>query len=126
MTQKDFHNILNYLRCHPSDTLKLATIISESLSMQADTESGCESLSAIKNESQWISAREAGSLIGKSSTWVRRMLREGLFGSTRQTGRGDYKFLREEVLADYNSYVMSRTKCITINSKVNGIYRSVS
>ena len=103
MDKREFHKMLNYLRCHPSEAKLLTDILSEVGESIGQKEVQCD---------MWLSAREAGEQIGKSSTWIRRRLREGLFRSARQDGRGKYMFLSSEVKNDYNSYVMKNTKSI--------------
>lgn len=102
MDKRQFHQLINYLRCHPSEAKLLTDLLSEVGESIGLKEVQCD---------MWLSAREAGEQIGKSSTWVRRrFLKDGLFRSTRQDGRGKYMFLSSEVKNDYNSYVMNRTK----------------
>lgn len=110
-TKKEFHNLLNYLRCHPSDAQLLMSVLSGvSGNPQSSFTSYGEEIAAEFNKSyQWLSAKEAGAQIGKSSTWVRRRFKEGFFRSARQDEHGKYMFLSSEVLNDYNSYILHRT-----------------
>lgn len=98
MDKRQFHNLINYLRCHPSEAKLLTDILSEvgeSIGQKA-----CD---------KWLSAREAGEQIGKSSTWVRRrFLKDGLFRSARKDGNGRYIFLESEVQNDYNNYMLMK------------------
>jgi len=110
MNKGDFHKMLNYLRCHPSDAQLLMSVLSGvSDNPQSSVDSYGEEIAAEFKSNQWLSAKEAGEQIGKSSTWIRRRFREGLFRSARQDDRGKYMFLKNEVLNDYNSYIMRRT-----------------
>jgi hypothetical protein len=119
MNKREFHKLLNYLRCHPSEAKLLVEVITntgESIGQkcanQPDTSDAYATGTAaipVTGTVAWLSAREAGNAIGKSSTWVRRRFKEGLFQHARQDGRGKYMFLKAEVLSDYNSYVLSRT-----------------
>ena len=112
MNKHEFHKMLNYLRCHPSDAQLLMSVLSgvSDNPQSSLTSYGEEIAIAEFNKSyQWLSAKEAGAQIGKSSTWIRRRFKEGLFRSARQDEHGKYMFLSSEVLNDYNSYVMSRT-----------------
>ena len=110
MTKHEFHNLLNYLRCHPSEAQLLMSVLSGVSDSPQSSLNGKEIAIAEFNKSyQWLSAKEAGAQIGKSSSWIRRRFKEGLFRSARQDEHGKYMFLSSEVLNDYNSYVMSRT-----------------
>ena len=117
MNKTEFRKLINYLRCHPSEAKLLTDLLSE---VGESIGQKCANLPAFTTEvegipcghaqgTMWLSAREAGNAIGKSSTWVRRRFKEGLFQHARQDGRGKYMFLKAEVLSDYNSYVLSRT-----------------
>lgn len=110
MNKHEFNKMLNYLRCHPSDAQLLMSVLSGVSDNPQSSLNGEEIAIAEFNKSyQWLSAKEAGAQIGKSSTWIRRRFKEGLFRSARQDEHGKYMFLSSEVLNDYNSYVMSRT-----------------
>ena len=111
MTKHEFHKMLNYLRCHPSDAQLLMSVLGGvSDNPQSSFSSDGEEIAAEFNKSyQWLSAKEAGAQIGKSSTWIRRRFKEGLFRSARQDEHGKYMFLSSEVLNDYNSYILHRT-----------------
>ena len=117
MNKTEFRKLINYLRCHPSEAKLLTDLLSE---VGESIGQKCANLPAFTTEvegipcghaqgTMWLSAREAGNAIGKSSTWVRRRFKEGLFQHARQNERGKYMFLKAEVLSDYNSYVLSRT-----------------
>ena len=116
MNKREFHQLLNYLRCHPSDAQLLTSVLSEVSNPQSSVKCNREeniaiqSLGINKSFSQWLSAKEAGKQIGKSSTWIRRKFKEGLFRSARQDENGRYMFLSSEVMNDYNSYVLMRTR----------------
>lgn len=130
MDKREFHKLLNYLRCHPSEAQQLASVLSGEPenantingvgSRDAANFSGLKCLSAIKMEKsnlraescQWLSATEAGKQIGKSSSWVRKHLRDGLFKSTRRDERGNYFFKKSEVLADFENYVLNRSRSV--------------
>lgn len=116
MNKAEFHKLLNYLRCHPSDAQLLMSVLSGVSSNNPQSSFLCygeEIATAEFNKSyQWLSAKEAGKQIGKSSTWIRRRFKEGLFKSARQDEHGKYMFLSSEVMNDYNSYVLRRTSRI--------------
>lgn len=118
-TKKEFNNLLNYLRCHPSDAQLLISVLSEVSNPQSLARCNREEKIAIQSldisnslVDQWLSAKEAGKQIGKSSTWIRRRFKEGLFRSARQDEKGKYMFLSSEVVNDYNSYILARTSQI--------------
>lgn len=97
MDKREFHKLINYLRCHPSDAKLLTDLLSEV--GESTGQNVCD---------KWLSAREAGKQIGKSSTWIRRRYHEGLFRSARQDGNGRYIFLESEVQNDYNNYMLMK------------------
>ena len=107
MNKIEFHRLLNYLRCHPSEAKLLTDLLCEVVESTGKKDVKCD---------RWLSAREAGMQIGKSSTWIRRRFKDGLFRSARQDDKGKYMFLKSEVLGDYNSYVMAKTRNITIKN----------
>ena len=122
MNKREFHKLINYLRCHPSEAKLLVEVLTSGNAEDTGESIGqkCANLPAFTTEvegipcghaqgTMWLSAREAGNAIGKSSTWVRRRFKEGMFQHARQNERGKYMFLKAEVLSDYNSYVLSRT-----------------
>lgn len=109
MTKHEFHNLLNYLRCHPSEAQLLMSVLSGVSDSPQSSLNGEEIAAELNKSYQWLSAKEAGAQIGKSSSWIRRRFKEGLFRSARQDEHGKYMFLSSEVLNDYNSYVMART-----------------
>ena len=127
MDKREFHKLLNYLRSHPSEAKLLVEVITdtgESIGQKranqpaftTEVEGAYIPDAYATGTVTWLSAREAGSAIGKSSTWVRRRFKEGLFQHARQDDRGKYMFLKAEVLSDYNSYVMARTRSISIKN----------
>lgn len=97
MNKTEFRNLLNYLRCHPSEAKLLTDLLSEV--GESTGQNACD---------KWLSAREAGKQIGKSSTWIRRRHHEGMFRSARQDGNGRYIFLASEVQNDYNNYMLMK------------------
>lgn len=103
MTKRDFKQLLSYLKCHPNEAAQLREVLNIEEPIALD----------VQKDDLWLSASEVAKQIGKSSTWVRRMHRnEGLFNPVRRDGRGKYMFLRNRVMADYNSYVMARTRSV--------------
>ena len=97
MNRLEFKSMLNYLRCHPSDAKLLTDLLSEV--GESTGQNVCD---------KWLSAREAGKQIGKSSTWMRRKHGEGMFRSARKDGNGRYIFLASEVQNDYNNYMLMK------------------
>ncbi len=103
MTKRDFKQLLSYLKCHPSEAAQLREVLGVEEPITQD----------IQKDDLWLSASEAGKEIGKSSTWIRRKFNEeGLFHPARKEKRGKYLFLRNRVIADYNSYMMARSRSI--------------
>lgn len=126
MDKRQFKQLLNYLRCHPSDAALLGALLSgvEDTQKLIGKEQGVNNLNTqpiicLSNRSnfnmavEWVSARRAGTAIGKSSTWIRRKMKEGLFASTRQDQNGNYMFNLPEVLADYDAYIRRKTLSVT-------------
>lgn len=97
MNRLEFKSMLNYLRCHPSEAKLLTDLLSEV--GESTGQNVCD---------KWLSAREAGRQIGKSSTWMRRKHGEGMFRSARKDGNGRYIFLASEVQNDYNNYMLMK------------------
>lgn len=97
MDKRQFHQLINYLRCHPSEAKLLTDLLSEV--GESTGQKACD---------KWLSAREAGQQIGKSSTWMRRKHGEGMFRSARKDGNGRYIFLESEVQNDYNNYILMK------------------
>lgn len=97
MNRLEFKSMLNYLRCHPSEAKLLTDLLSEV--GESTGQNVCD---------KWLSAREAGKQIGKSSTWMRRKHGEGMFRSARKDGNGRYIFLASEVQNDYNNYMLMK------------------
>lgn len=102
MDKREFHKLINYLRCHPSEAKLLTEVLTS-----GNAEGTGESIGQ-KACDKWMSAREAGKQIGKSSTWMRRKHGEGMFKSARKDGNGRYIFLESEVQNDYNNYILMK------------------
>lgn len=103
MNKRDFKQLLSYLKCHPSEAAQLREVLNIEEPIAHN----------VQPDDLWLSAREAGEQVGKSSTWIRRKFNEeGLFRPARKEKRGKYLFLRNRVIADYNSYMMARSRSI--------------
>lgn len=128
MDKRQFKQLLNYLRCHPSDAALLGALLSgvEDTPKLVGKEQGVtknlntqpivclrKNIEQSFTVAEWVSARRAGTAIGKSSTWIRRKMKEGLFASTRQDQNGNYMFYLPEVLADYDAYIRRKTLSVT-------------
>lgn len=103
MTKRDFKQLLSYLKCHPNEAAQLREVLNIEEPIALD----------VQKDDLWLSASEAAKEVGKSSTWIRRKFNEeGLFRPARKEKRGKYLFLRNRVIADYNSYMMARSRSI--------------
>lgn len=103
MNKREFKQLLSYLKCHPSEAAQLREVLNIEEPIAPN----------VQPDDLWLSAREAGEQVGKSSTWIRRKFNEeGLFRPARKEKRGKYLFSRNRVIADYNSYMMARSRSI--------------
>ena len=107
MNKTEFKKLLNYLRCHPTEREELATLLSgEADIVNNATRERNQSLENMQG-SQWLTAKQAGAEIGRSSSWIRRRL--DLFPSTRRDKNGGYMLLRHELIQNYGNYVQETT-----------------
>lgn len=103
MNKREFKQLLQYLKFHPGEAAQLREVLGVEEPITQDAQ----------QDDLWLSAAEAGKQVGKSSTWIRRKFnREGLFRPARKEARGKYLFSRNRVIADYNSYMMTRSRSI--------------
>lgn len=103
MNKTDFKKLLNYLRCHPAEREQLAILLSgegEDIKERERNQSEC-------SHSQWLTAKQAGAEIGRSSSWIRRRLE--LFPSTRRDKNGSYMLNKHELIQNYGNYVQKTT-----------------
>jgi hypothetical protein len=103
MKKHEIKQLLSYLKCHPSEAAQLREVLNMAEPIAHN----------VQPDDLWLSASEAAKEVGKSSTWIRRKFNEeGLFRPARKEKRGKYLFLRTRVIADYNSYMMARSRSI--------------
>ena len=110
MNRTEFKQLLNYLRCHPTEREELATLLSGEVESDNNAIRERNNQSLEMQGSQWLTAKQAGAEIGRSSTWIRRRL--DLFPSTRRDKNGGYMFLKHELILNYGNYVQQTTTAL--------------
>lgn len=91
-----FNGLLSYLKARPNEAERMR----EALGIKAEEEPKVE----------WITATEAGTLIGKSAKWVKEHL--VMFPSARRVQQGTryaYLFDKSEVALSYENFINQKT-----------------
>lgn len=90
MTRNQFDDLVNYIRYRPEEAQRLR-----------------EALGAVApGQSKWVTATEAGELIGKSGKWIREHM--FLFPQAMQVRRGSqfcWMLVEEEVRQQYETFL---------------------
>lgn len=58
MNKIQFNELINYLQCRPSEAERLRAVLGKSESKQTTTD-------------EWLTAKEVGNRVGRSSRWIR-------------------------------------------------------